>query len=295
MRETTRGHLAALYTITVWALTFVSTKILLRTFSAIDVTILRTIIAYISLFFLSPKPVRFESVRREFPFALAGALGVTGYMVFQNIGLASTSATNSSIILNTAPLFIIIFNGLLLKDRSGWHRWFFIGFVLAITGISMITLDSSGVAIHLRGDLLTVCAAAMWGFYTLVSQTLNKRGLSVLAVTRRVYFWGLVWMIPFMFLFHFHPSLASLFVPANLINLLFLGVFASGLCFVSWNYTLKKLGTVKASIYIYGQPVISVIASIFILSEQPTLQIVGGIILSIIGVIISGITPRRAA
>ena len=313
MNTTTRGHLAAAFCMTVWASTFVLTKILLRSFTAVNIVLLRAVVAYITLIVLSPRPVRTASLKTELLYVFAGAFGIPGYFILQNIGLAYTTATNSSIILNTAPLFIVILTWLILKDKSGIHLNFFIGFVMAITGIALISLGGSegslslGAGSHLFGDLLTVGAALMWGFYTLLNQKISETGASVLKTTRRIYFWGLVWMVPCMVIFGggasssaagtamsgAMPALSALAQPANLISLLFLGIFASAGCFVMWNYAVRTIGTVKSSVYIYGQPVVSVAASFIILKEKITPVIILGIVLTIAGVILSG--RRRAA
>lgn len=300
MKETTRGHLAALFCMIVWALTFVSTKVLLRSFTAGEVTVLRSAIAYVTLIILSPKPVRTASFGEELPYILGGAFGVAGYFILQNVGLAYTTATNSSIILNTAPLFIVLLTWLVLKDKSGIHVFFFIGFIMAITGISLMTVGGGGDALsiggggHLFGDALTVGAALMWGLYTIAVQRVNSGDIPVLRTTRRICFWGLVCLIPFVAITGFKPSPAALVQPVNLINLLFLGVFASAFCFITWNYAVRALGPVKSSIYIYGQPLVSVVASFFVLNEKMTAQIAAGIALTFAGVLISGRRPRRA-
>ena len=319
MNTTTRGHLAAAFCMTVWASTFVLTKILLRSFTAVNIVLLRAVVAYITLIVLSPRPVKTGALKKELLYVFAGAFGIPGYFILQNTGLAYTTATNSSIILNTAPLFIVILTWLILKDKSGIHLNFFIGFVMAITGIALISLGGSegslslGAGSHLFGDLLTVGAALMWGFYTLLNQKISETGASVLKTTRRIYFWGLVWMVPCMILFGggpaaglssskaptmalsaaFSPALTALANPVNLISLLFLGIFASAGCFVMWNYAVRTIGTVKSSVYIYGQPVVSVAASFIILKEKITPMIILGIVLTIVGVILSG--HRRAA
>ena len=96
-------------------------------------------------------------------------------------------------------------------------------------------------------------------------------------------------MIPFMFLFRFRPDMRLVLQPVTLLNLLFLGIIASAVCFVTWNYCVRELGSIKASIYIYGQPIISVIASALILHEAVTPRLLLGIVLSFLGVILSGL------
>lgn len=73
----------------------------------------------------------------------------------------------------------------------------------------------------------------------------------------------------------------------NVLNFIFLGIGACALCFVTWNYAVRHLGTVKASVYIYGVPVITTITSALILNETITLTIICGIVLTLVGLFLS--------
>ena len=312
MNNRTKGHLAALFTIFVWAMTFVSTKIVLASFTGLEVTFIRLIIAYVSLVLFSLIPQRKHGaarvgialedtgtssgtdtathaspLRREISFFLAGLFGVTGYFLLQNVGMAYTTATNTSIILNTVPIFTALLAWLLLKDKTGIHPLFFLGFLLAMAGIVLISLNDGAAGLHLRGDLMILLSAIIWGCYTLITPSINRYGDSGIRVTRHVHFWALLQMIPFMILARFRPDMQLLLQPKNILNMLFLGVIASAVCFVTWNYAVRELGSVTSSIYIYGQPIITVIASALILHETMTARLLIGIVLIFVGVILS--------
>ena len=68
---------------------------------------------------------------------------------------------------------------------------------------------------------------------------------------------------------------------------------ASALCFVIWNFTVKELGAVKTSVYIYMVPVITVITSVLILHEKLTLLAGIGTVLTLTGLFLSEYKPER--
>ena len=100
-------------------------------------------------------------------------------------------------------------------------------------------------------------------------------------------------MIPALFLFEFEPNMNQLMQPVNLFNILFLGLGASALCFVTWNSAVKLLGAVKTSVYIYMVPVITVITSAIVLQEKITLLVALGTILTMTGLFISEYRPKK--
>ena len=94
-------------------------------------------------------------------------------------------------------------------------------------------------------------------------------------------------MIPTLFMFDFHLELSRFTNPVYLFNIIFLGLGASALCFVSWNLAVKVLGAVKTSIYIYMVPVITVVTSTLILHEQITALSIIGTLLTLAGLFLS--------
>ena len=102
-------------------------------------------------------------------------------------------------------------------------------------------------------------------------------------ITRKVFFYGLLTMIPY---FIWRPELGiHLLVrqPELVWNLLFLGCVASMLCFLAWNWVLKKLGAVVATNYVYFNPVTTIIFAWFILHEQITVFFILGTLLILVG------------
>lgn len=73
----------------------------------------------------------------------------------------------------------------------------------------------------------------------------------------------------------------------NLLNMLYLGLGASALCFVTWNLAVKTLGAVKASVYIYMVPVITVVMSALVLKEPVTWASALGTALAVAGLFLS--------
>ena len=138
-----------------------------------------------------------------------------------------------------------------------------------------------------KGDVLGVAAAAIWGVYSICSRKIAGFGYDTIITTRRTFFYGILFMLcalPFM---DFHLSLSALLKPVNLGNIIYLGVGASAICFVTWNYAVKSLGATRASVYIYGIPVVTILMSIPLLHEVITFQAMAGTVLTLVGLLIS--------
>lgn len=286
------AHFLALFTVFIWGSTFISTKVLLTNFTPIEVLFIRFCIGFIALCIISPKRMKITDPQHNRYFIIAGLSGVTFYFLFENIALTYSPASNIGVIVSTAPFFTAILAHFLIKD-SIIHRNFMIGFGIAILGILLISFRGSSVEVNPLGDVLAVLAAIVWALYSVVMRKIGSFHYSVLHSTRRIFLFGVIFMIPFLFLMDFHPTLSSLLDPVMGLNLLYLGFGASAVCFVTWNYVIKKLGALRSSAYIYLVPIVTVVFSAIILKEEITPIIIIGTICTLIGLYLSEQKPKN--
>lgn len=290
-RKEIQGHLLALMTVFIWGTTFISTKLLLESITPIEILFLRFTIGFLVLLLVYPHRLRVRESRQELYFAAAGLCGVTLYFLLENIALTYTFASNVGVIVAIAPFFTAIFAHLFL-DGEKLRVQFFVGFGAAVAGIILISFNgSSNLQLNPLGDILAVSAAVVWAAYSVLTKKISGFQYNTIQATRRIFFYGLVLMIPALFVFGFNPNPAELTRPGNLFNILFLGLGASALCFVTWNSAVKLLGAVKTSVYIYMVPVITVVTSIIVLHEKITGISVLGIVLTLAGLLISEKKP----
>lgn len=289
-----QGHLFSLFTIFIWGTTFISTKILLKAFTPIEILFIRFVIGYFALLALYPHRLKLKERKQELYFAGAGLCGITLYFLLENIALTYTLASNVGVIISIAPFFTAIFAHLLLAGEK-MRAQFFIGFAVAVAGIFLISFNgSSQLKLNPMGDILAILAAVVWAIYSVLTKKISGYHYHTISVTRRIFFYGLLFMMPVLFIFKFEPDIGQIVKPVNLFNIIFLGFGASAICFVTWNYALKILGAVKTSVYIYMVPVITVITSVLILHETITGTAVLGILLTLAGLFISEIKlPAR--
>lgn len=281
------GHLLCIISILIWGTTFISTKVLLKGFTPVEILFFRFLLGLTALYLACPKRFMGTTLRQEFFMALAGLSGVTLYYLFENISLTYTTASNVGIIVSTAPFFTVLLSHL-LKQGDRLSLRFFIGFLFAIAGIGLITFtDISELHLNPFGDFLALTAAMLWAVYSIVMKKVNSYGHSILLITRRIFLYGLLFMIPTLFILPFSPDLQKLRQPLYTANFLYLGIVACAVCFAIWNYALKLLGTITASIYIYAVPVVTIIASSLLLQEAMTTAVLLGSILTIAGLMIS--------
>lgn len=281
------GHIMAMISIIIWGTTFISSKILLDVFNPVELLFFRFVIGFVVLWFMNPHRLVLKNRKEEWYFAGAGLTGICLYYLFENVALTYTQASNVGVITSISPFFIGISAHLFLKDEK-LKKSFFVGFIFAIVGISLISFSGQdGIQLNLKGDLLSVAAASMWGFYAILSRKISECGYNVIQSTRRMFIYGLVFMIPMICVSDVRLGAERFLDPVNLGNLIYLGAGACAVCFVTWNYAVELLGAIKTSVYIYLIPVITIVMSVIILHERITVMSAAGTILTLAGLGIS--------
>ncbi len=281
------GHLAALFTIVIWGTTFISTKVLLTDFKPVEILFFRFVMGFAVLFLVCPHRMKGVGRRQELTFVLAGLCGICLYYLLENIALTYTMASNVGVIISVAPFFTAVLSRLFLKSEGKLRANFYIGFVVAMAGVALISFNGSKLELNPMGDLLAVLAAFVWACYSILTRKISSFGYPVILTTRRTFFYGILFMVPALFLFDFEVRLERFADMTYLLNILYLGLGASALCFVTWNLAAKVLGAVRTSVYIYMVPVITVVTSVLILKEPVTWVSVMGTFLAVAGLFLS--------
>lgn len=280
-------HLVGIAVVLCWGVTFVNSKVLLNHgLLAHEIFTLRFMLAWLCIWTISPRTLWCDNWHDELIMALLGITGGSLYFITENMAVKIGYVNNVSFIVCTAPLLTTVLALLLLSDVR-FSRQLAVGSALATLGVALVVFNGQIVLkANPLGDALALAAALCWAVYSLLMRRVSH--YSSVFVTRKVFFYGLITVAP---VFAFSPwrfHLRGLLQPAIWGNLLFLGVVASFACFALWSLVIKKIGALRASNYIYLNPVSTVVTSALILHERLTWMAGLGAALILSGVYIVG-------
>ena len=284
-------HIVAFLTVAVWGTTFVWTKLLIiNGLSPAQIFTLRFIIAYVLLTGFSLWRGRHkwlsDNWRDELTMMALGLTGGSMYFLTENESLRFTTATNTSLIVCSCPLFAMLIIALFYRSErfSARQVW---GSIVALAGMAAVVLNGHFV-LHLSplGDTLAFSACLCWALYTLLMKPVMGR-YPAMFITRKVFFYGILTILPYYIFVPDMPSWDVLMRPEVALNLLFLGSVASMLCYLTWSWCMKGLGAVVCTNWVYGSPITTIIAAWLILDEQITVYFLIGSILIIAGMYLS--------
>ncbi|SHH53130.1 DMT family transporter [Thermosipho atlanticus] len=260
-----------------WGLSFIATKFVVGEISPLTAALFRFSIALLTLWFLpKQRKISLFNIHK----ILAGFWGITIYFAAENFALKLTSPTNAAMIVSTAPIWYVLFTQLVHKRRTRFIQY--IASLIALIGVALVILNGRlFLKVNSLGDLIAFLAAFSWVFYTHHITKLDDH--SSLTAIFEITFWGVLTLIPFSAFeyFYFKPILKFNF--NSIFGLIYLGIFCSAIGYFLWNKSIQILGDRTTTNAVYIIPVITAVSESLIFKRIPTLLLISGIILVVIG------------
>lgn len=278
-------YIAAFVIVVIWGCTFVQTKVLINSGLRPDeIFTLRFIIAYVLMLPFSWRNLFLDSFKDEMTALLLGLTGGSLYFITENYALAYGYCSNVSLIVCLTPLVTALIVGWRYpSERLG--KAGAAGSVAALAGMALVVFNGNFVLeLSPLGDILALAACLCWALYSLLIKHLGTRYGNML-ITRKVFGYGLLTIMPLLFMRGINHDVLLEGGIQVWGNILFLGCVASMLCFLGWNWCLARLGTVRATNFIYLNPVITIVSSALVLGERVTWIAISGAVLILAGLV----------
>lgn len=275
--------LQATFSVTFWGASFVATKVALRYLPPVTVVWLRFAMGLALLGLTVAARRQFVLPRRaDLPyFALLGLIGITFHQWLQSNGLVTARATTSAWIVATTPIFIALLGWLVLKEKlTGFQA---LGIFFAVFGVLLVVTRGDVRALAggqgiTPGDFLVMISAPNWAVFSILS----RRGLQQHPAARMMFYVMAFGWVGTSLLFLFNPHFdAILRLPLDgWLSVLFLGIFCSGLAYIFWYDALKSIPASQVGVFLYIEPLVTVIVAWAVLGERLTwVSLLGGFII----------------
>jgi drug/metabolite transporter (DMT)-like permease len=281
------ASLYALMSISFWGVSFVSTKAVLGKLDPFSLLVIRFGIGalFLLLLLLLQRHRLKISIKYVPHIMVLGILGVFVHQVLQATALLTINASAAGWLISFSPIFTVILSLLFLHEKMNITKA--VGMVLAITGVLIVTSTRSGQSFHFAmnlGFLLMILSTLNWAIYSVLLKSI-KIPYPPLVITFYMCLLGLILTTPFIIRNRGWENL-TLLDQTEWAHLLFLGVFVSGIAYWYWGKALEVLEASKVSMFLYLEPLATLVAAVLLLHEKVLLiSVIGGIII-IIGVVV---------
>jgi len=209
-------------------------------------------------------------------FILLALVGNTVYQLFFIHGIARTTASNSSLILATTPIFIVLLGSILGVEKI--TKSILQSIIISFTGIILVITGSGKPLVltdqSLIGDLLTIANPICWATYTVLSKPMLKEytPLKLTSLTMAI---GTIPLVLISI-----PSLNaqnwSIVSTQAWLGLAFSAFFAIGIGYLMWYTGVSLIGSARTALYENLVTVFAVASAWILLSENMSpVQITG--------------------
>ncbi len=282
---------ALLFLALLWGSAFPVIKLALSGLSVVDLTLARHLIASLAFVcYLAFTRKRLWPARSDIGyFLLLGFIGITVYHLALNYGELYVSAGATSLIIATAPAITAVLAFFFLAERLPLCGW--VGIAVSFAGVGLIVLgDGSAVGFNPYALFILLSALATSIFFVMQRPVLARyRAVEVVAFST----WA--GTLPLLV---FGGGLGEGVRAASATALwatVYLGLFPSALAYTLFTFGLSQAPVAVVSSFLYSAPVFSLLLSWWLLGETPTLLMLLGGLVALVGIVVVGRARRWQA
>jgi drug/metabolite transporter (DMT)-like permease len=212
--------------------------------------------------------------RSNLIFPILGGIFTAFDFAFWNSSVIYTTASNATLLGNTAPIWVAFFTLFIIRRRL--PKGFWLGLTLALSGAALVL--GSDILVHPRlglGDLMALAAGFFYAGYLLSTQR-GRESLDPLSYMTIVVLTAT--LVTFIFNIILGFSLSGYSQQTWLVFLLS-ALVSQIIGYISVSYALGHLPASVVAPTMIGQPVLTTLLAIPLLGEIPqSSQLIGGII-----------------
>ncbi len=192
----------------------------------------------------------------------------------QNMGMASTSATNAVLLVNTNVGVVAILAAIFLAEVI--TKRIILGIFIGMVGVLFISTNGDLSAIYsgtFWGNMLVLAAGWIWAFYIVFQKKVLDRNTDVLMVTGAIIAETMLFLIPMTLLFTQSYSFES----SGWIAVLYIGLVCTFAANLAYNAGLQGTKASVSSVILLLEIVFAMVFAVLLLGEMPTtVTVMGG-------------------
>ncbi len=285
------AYLGLTLTVIFWGSSFVATKIALREMTPAVIAFLRFamgVVVFLVILLRRAEINRFTL--RELPsLSVLGIVGITFHQMLQANGLQTASASVTSWIVATIPVFVALLGWIFLREGMTTPRA--VGIVLSALGVLIVvgngdfnSLIDGGFGTP--GDRLIAVSAVNWAAFIVINKHIFNKDANTQSSVGRMFAImtiGWIFLIPWAITDGGLRGLHNVSIQGWL-ALTFLGVVCSGAAYFLWFRALEQIDATQAGVFLYLEPIVTVVLAGMILGEPISAAIIVGGAVILLGV-----------
>ncbi len=269
MTSRQKGLLFATLAALIYGVTFTVAKDVMQTHITSFAFVLMRVSGAMGVFWLFSffdrnKPQEKINQKDYINFFIAAVFGIAINMLSFLSGLHLTSPISASVLMITAPIFVMIFSFMFLKNPLTSFK--ITGVLLGMAGAAFLILYGKKTGMHASnpklGNILVALNAASYAFYLILAKPILEK-YSPVTFAKWLYTFGFLLVLPFTVKEFVHLEWTQIPIEVHA-KIAFVVVFSTVLTYLFNLIALAALKPTTMSVFIYLQPLIASIFAIFV-------------------------------
>lgn len=230
--------------------------------------------------------------RSAYYYAIAAGIALAGHFATWITSLSFTSIVASTTLVTTTPVWVSLISWLWFHEKLTKRT--ILGIIIALAGGMVITLGGDNASIKvsnsLLGNSLAILGAWTASFYLVWGQKAQKQGFRIGSYIAIVYTTAAIVLFPLpLFLgngYLGYPNEVYIYV-------ILMAVFSQLIGHTSFNWAVRWISPTLVTLAILFEPVGASFLGFLLLGEVPSLFVLGGAIILLIGVIMAVLGSKK--
>lgn len=232
----------------------------------------------------------FKQIKKELlPILISGAMiGFNWMLLFESYKYTTVAA--STLFYYFAPVIVIICSPFIFKEKITLKKA--VCMIVIVTGmvfVSGIANPNATGGFNLKGIMLALGAAVLYACVIMINKKVTAEPFNRTSI--QMFMAGLV-MVPYCLVTEDIPSLT--FSAKSVIVLLIVCIVHTGIAYLLYFKSIVLLPAQTCGILSYIDPVVAVLCSTLILSEEMSLLSIAGAVMIIGGAVVSELKEKKA-
>jgi drug/metabolite transporter (DMT)-like permease len=264
----------------------VVSKDLMNYLGPFEMTFIRFMIGLLGIFAYSLFTGDFKDLKKlgykdYRSYAVLGFINIFFSMTMLQYAIKYGEPAVVALIISSNPIFVYIISLSMKHEILSGRK--VAGFILGILGLSVVLIKDLGSIRFETGALFALAGAVSFAYFTILNRDAVARNKPMI-VNIGSFSFGLIYILIY-FLISGSVDVSPVLFDSGIrtIKILYLGIFVTGISYITFLTAIKKMGPVASSLIFMFKPAVAALLAVLLLSQTVTLNFFIGLILSALG------------
>jgi len=227
------------------------------------------------------KDLKKPGIRDYGSYAVLGFINIFFSMTMLQYAIKYADPAVVALIISSNPIFVYIISLIMKHEILSYRK--VSGFILGIIGLSAVLIKDFNSIRFETGALFALAGAVSFAYFTILNRDAVAK-YKPMTVNIGSFFFGLIFIMIY-FLIKGSADVSPVIFDSGIrvLKILYLGIFVTGISYITFLTAIKKMGPVASSLIFLFKPAVAALLYYIIISQPVRANFYVGLMLSAAG------------